>query len=103
MYLELMPGEAPALRDAGNFRAFKLVVHGTPAMLEAARAAFAGLATFEDAAHAWVAAGALQARPEVAEDGAWQAGFAAMVEKARPHGWIHPETGAIRAHVEWTA
>ena len=101
MYLELDPTGAPALRDPANFRAFKLVLHKGRDTLAAAHAAFAGLATPEGEGHVWVSASALRARPEVAHDADWQSGFDAMVETARPHGWVHPETGAIRAHIEW--
>jgi hypothetical protein len=101
MFIEVGANGAPALRDAGNFRAFKLVVHGGRDRLEAARTALNGLAELLDDDHAWVSATALRGRPEVAQDAAWQSGFDSMVEKARPHGWVHPESGAIRAHVEW--
>ena len=41
------------------------------------------------------------AGPGVEHDAAWQQNFSAMIEKARPHGWIDDEDKAIKAHVEW--
>jgi hypothetical protein len=29
--------------------------------------------------------------------------FSAMIEKARPHGWIDEQRKAIKAHIEWVA
>ena len=34
-------------------------------------------------------------------DAAWQQNFSAMIEKARPHGWIDDQRNAIKAHIEW--
>lgn len=101
MFIELGTDGAIALREAENFRAFKLVVHGGRTRLEEVRTALSGLAELADEDDAWVSATALRGRPEVVQDAAWQSGFDAMVEKARPHGWVHPETGAVRAHIEW--
>jgi hypothetical protein len=100
MFIKLSAGGV-SLEDRGNFRAFKLVVEGRPAAIEAARAALAGTAELPDAATAWVFAAALRARPEVVHDESWQNGFVAMIEKAKPHGWIDERRQAIKAHVEW--
>lgn len=91
------------LEERDNFRAFKLVVELRREELEAARRALAGMAELPDADTAWVFQAALSRRPEVAEDAAWQKDFAAMIDKARPHGWIDDTRKAIRAHVEWMA
>jgi hypothetical protein len=99
MLVHVATDNTVSLQDAENFRAFKLVIEGGDGRLEAARAALAGVAELPDNATAWVSASALRAMR--ADDAAWQASLAAMVEKARPHGWVHPDTGAIRAHVEF--
>jgi hypothetical protein len=36
-----------------------------------------------------------------AHDELWQRNFSAMIEKARPHGWIDDQRKAIKAHIEW--
>ena len=33
---------------------------------------------------------------------AWAQNFSAMIEKAKPHGWIDEKRKAIKAHIEWT-
>ncbi len=69
--------------------------------LDAIRGALQGAAELTDAGTAWISQDALRLRPEVAADTAWQQSFAAMIEKARPHGWIDDARKAIKAHVEW--
>lgn len=101
MYVQLSAGRTITLEDRDNFRAFKLVVQGDAANLDEARLALSGLAVLEDAAEAWISQEALRGRPEVQDNAAWQQGFDAMIEKARPHGWIDDARGTIKAHVEW--
>ena len=36
-----------------------------------------------------------------AQDQAWQQNLSAMIEKAKPHGWIDEARKAIKAHIEW--
>jgi hypothetical protein len=102
MFVKITAGGVVTLEDPGNFRAFKLVIEGGPAALDAARRALAGTAELPDRSTAWVFAAALRRRPEVAQDADWQKGFDTMIEKARPHGWIDEQRQAIKAHVEWT-
>jgi hypothetical protein len=59
------------------------------------------MAELPDADTAWISQDALRTRTEVATDTAWQQSFAAMIEKARPHGWIDEARKAIKAHVVW--
>jgi hypothetical protein len=101
MFIAVIAGR-PYLRDHGNFRAFKIVSDGAQDDLTALRSALAGLAEIDEDGHGWVAPAALRRDPAVTADMRWQSDFDAMIEKARPHGWIHPRTGAIRAHVEWS-
>ena len=90
-----------ALEDRDNFRAFKLVVEAPREDIDAIRNTLQGTAGLPDADTAWISQDALRSRPEVAADTAWQQSFAAMIEKARPHGWIDDARKAIKAHVDW--
>jgi hypothetical protein len=100
MFVKLSAGRV-SLEDHDNFRAFKLVVEGDPASLDETRRILTGTAELPDRDTAWIAQAALRSRPEVAQDAAWQKSFDAMIEKARPHGWIDDRRHAIKAHVEW--
>jgi SOS response regulatory protein OraA/RecX len=92
--------EAPAeLRDADDFRAFKVVAHGfrSPARLrraldEVGRAVHDG--------HVFVRAEWLHAHAEDAPDPAdWRRRLDEMIKVAARHGWLD-DAGRIRAHVE---
>jgi hypothetical protein len=102
MFVKVSGDGGVTLEDCDNFRAFKLVIEGSPASLDAARRALAGLAEIFDQSHAWISETALRQRPEIAQNMAWQANFGSMIEKARPHGWVDEVRKAIRAHIEWT-
>jgi hypothetical protein len=101
MFVKVTADRRVTLEDRDNFRAFKLVVEGHREDIEAVRRALAGTAKLPDAETAWISQDALRDRPGVAQDAAWQQSFAAMIEKARPHGWIDDARKAIKAHVEW--
>src|SRR5262249_44348714 len=101
MFVKLTADRRILLEDRDNFRAFKLVVDSNRDNLDAVRSALAGTAELADADTGWILQAALLARREVAGDAAWQQSFAAMIEKARPHGWIDDQRQAIKAHVEW--
>ena len=102
MFVKLAVDGSVTLEDRDNFRAFKLVVEGGPARLDQARRALMNTAELLDDGHAWIFEQALRQRPEVAQDAAWQGNLGAMIEKARPHGWIDDQKKAIKAHIEWT-
>ena len=102
MFVKLSATGSVTLEDRDNFRAFKLVVEGGPARLEQARRALADTAELPDQATAWIFEQALRQRTEVAGDTAWQGNLGAMMEKAKPHGWINEQKKAIKAHIEWT-
>ncbi len=101
MFLKFSGGGGLQLEDRDNFRAFKLVIEGQQAQLDAIRGALAGKAELADASTAWIFEDALRRWPEVENDAAWQQNFSAMIEKARPHGWIDDQRRAIKAHIEW--
>jgi hypothetical protein len=88
--------------DRHNFRAFKLVVEADRSRLAEVRSAIAQKAMLPDADTAWIFQETLRSWPGVEQDAEWQRHFAAMIEKARPHGWIDDEARTIKAHVEWT-
>jgi hypothetical protein len=101
MYVKVAAAGVVTLEDRDNFRAFKLVATGNPAKLDAIRKALAGVAELPDDKIAWIAEAALRRWDGVAQDQAWQQNLSAMIEKARPHGWIDEQRKAIRAHIEW--
>ena len=101
MYLCIHASHDVTLEDAHNFRAFKVVVQIPKAHLHQVRVALAKYAMLPDRDTAWVSAEMLRQWPHVKHDEAWQTSFAAMIEKARPHGWIDDANDTIRAHVEW--
>jgi hypothetical protein len=103
MFVKVTAARNVMLEDRDNFRAFKLVVEGRRDDIDAIRSMLQGIAEMPDADTAWISQDALRLRPEVAGDTAWRQSFAAMIEKARPHGWIDDARKAIKAHVEWTA
>jgi hypothetical protein len=102
MFVKVTAHGQITLEDRENFRAFKLVIEGGSASLDAARRALAGVAELTDDAHGWVFEAALRQRPEVAQNPNWQQNLGTMIEKAKPHGWIDEQRKAIKAHVEWT-
>jgi hypothetical protein len=101
MFLKLNAAGQLQLEDRDNFRAFKLVVETDRSRLDEARRALIGKAELPDAETAWIFEQTLRRWPDVESDAAWQQNFSAMIEKARPHGWIDDVRKAIKAHVEW--
>ncbi|GGC77998.1 hypothetical protein [Chelatococcus reniformis] len=100
MILDITEGHLE-LREHENLRAFKVCVRGQRLGLADVRQALAGRVGFPDEATAWVAEQTLRQWPTLKDSAAWQQALTAMIEKARPHGWVDPATGAIKAHVEW--
>ncbi len=100
MWIRVDTAGKVSLQDQENFRMFKLVIDGGPERLAAARAALHGLAVVEGEQYAWFSEQGVRA---FVDDPAWQEKFSVLIETARPHGWVHPETGDIRGHIEWGA
>jgi hypothetical protein len=103
MFLKVTAAGELQFEDRQNFRAFKLVVEGDRSGLDAVRRAVAGKADVPDADTAWINQDALRRWSGVERDDTWQQNFSAMIEKARPHGWIDDQRKAIKAHIEWVA
>jgi len=101
VFLKFTSAAGLQLEDRDNFRAFKLVVEAERGEIEDVRRALAGKAELPDAETAWIFEDALRRWPSVAHDGGWQKNLSAMIEKARPHGWIDDARKAIKAHIEW--
>lgn len=101
MFLKVSEDGVTTLEDRDNFRAFKLTVAGGSDKLDAVRQTLAGKAELPDTDTAWIFEAALRQWPGIAQDAAWQQNFSAMIEKARPHGWIDDARKAIKAHIEW--
>jgi hypothetical protein len=101
MFIKVSSERGAEIEDRDNFRAFKVVVAHGRDRIDDARRALVGLAELPDHETAWVFADALRRWPGLQDDSAWQKNFAAMIEKAKPHGWIDEARNAIKAHVEW--
>jgi hypothetical protein len=101
VFLKFTSATGLQFEDRDNFRAFKLVVEGERGEIEDIRRAIAGKAELPDAETAWIFEDALRRWPGVENDNAWQQNLSAMIEKARPHGWIDDKRKAIKAHIEW--
>ncbi|MEW6454748.1 MAG: hypothetical protein AB1490_29190 [Pseudomonadota bacterium] len=100
MFVKLAADGHVSLEERDNFRAFKLVVEGDAAQLDNARAKLKGAADVPDQGTAWIFESWLRAN---VSDSAWQQSLGAMIEKAKPHGWIDEQRKAIKAHIEWRA
>jgi hypothetical protein len=101
MFIKVSADGSVTLEERDNFRTFKLVVTGNAAKLDTARKTLAGVAELPDEKTAWIFEAALRRFVDVAQDQAWQQNLSAMIEKAKPHGWIDENRKAIKAHVEW--
>ncbi len=102
MFVKVGADRRVTLEDRDNFRAFKLVIEGRQDAIDDIRRALGTAAELPVADTAWVSEDWLRRSPEVVQDEAWQQSLSAMIEKARPHGWIDDARKAIKAHVEWT-
>jgi hypothetical protein len=88
------------LREADEFRSFKIVVDTglAPADL---RRALAGFATLEpDGKTAWVGRDAVKRLHGANASSTWTASFDKMIESVRRFSWVNDQTGTVRAHIE---
>ncbi|HEY6992104.1 MAG TPA: hypothetical protein VH397_00190 [Xanthobacteraceae bacterium] len=101
MFLKVLAATVVELEDANDFRSFKIVVAMPSADLETVRRALSDIALLPGRDTAWVYERRLRAWPGRSNDPAWQKQLTAMIDKARPHGWIDDANKTIKAHVEW--
>ncbi|CAH1668629.1 MAG: hypothetical protein KF735_02620 [Chelatococcus sp.] len=90
------------LEDAMNFRGFKVSVPWTARDTARLARAFTGIGQVDGADHVWIDQTALNALGPK-DDPAWRDGVSGMIHFAEKHGWVEPGSGAVRAHIEWTA
>jgi hypothetical protein len=83
------------LRDASEFKKFKVVLEGCAAK----RPEIQGV-RFVDDGNALVRIDAVPALRGAPGDASWRTGFDAMIKDAAKYGWIDEAAGAIKAHVE---
>ena len=104
MYIHVDTAAEPPvarLADRDNFRAFAIMVDGTPDQLPAVADALTGLGAVDaDGEHAMLDADAVRRLAGATDGDAWTADFDAMVEYARSKGWTDDQ-GRVRAHLEW--
>jgi hypothetical protein len=87
------------LSDHSNFRAFK-IVDESGRDLAGLRAALGDIANIVDDKTAWVKRDAVPSLLGEALTPEWLKAYSSMLEKAAPYGWIDPESGAVKAHIE---
>src|SRR3954467_12668438 len=89
---------APGLREVDDFKAFKVVVHGS-ADDSRLRDALDGLGTLDGDGNAFLEIDAVKRLAgERARDAEWQRAFDGMVEYARGKGWVDAGGTALQAH-----
>ena len=101
MFVKLSATGTVTLEDRDNFRAFKLVVEQPKTALAHVKKVLSGTILVSDTETAWVSETALRHLSGHAHDHEWHHKLAAMIEKAKPHGWIDEVNQAIKAHIEW--
>ncbi len=98
MIIDVTPDGTVALRDADDFRSFKIVA-SSPREL----GSLAGLATVAaDGKTAWVSQAAVLRLHASASD-EWKASFAKMLDSVRRFGWVNDQDATVRAHIELAA
>jgi hypothetical protein len=102
MYIEIQTGDGASeaqLRDADNFREFKVSLRGIIGPDELAEA-LRPLGKMADEDHVMMNRKALLALPGARpEDANWADSFQQMVNYADQHGWVGDD-GSIRAHID---
>jgi hypothetical protein len=100
MFLNLSVDDFLSLRQVNDFKSFKLIIEGGPKSLEKVRAVLSSAAELIDDKNAWISEIYLRQMPEVRSDEDWQRSLSAMIELAKPYGWVDQERKAIKAHIE---
>lgn len=100
MIIAITQSGALELRDADNFRDFKVVVERAGADQAFIAAALAGVASLDpDGQHAWVSQAALKRWQGREQSTEWIASFDKMVNAVRKFGWVDDARNAIRGHL----
>lgn len=90
-----------ALKDADEFKSFKIVVARRDAAPQFVTAALQGVATVEpDGKTAWVSQEALRHWQGAPRPPEWVAAFDKMVDGVRRFGWVRDADRSVRAHIE---
>ena len=101
MIIRIAENKTVLLDEPENFKAFKVAVAAPATEFAAVSDANPQVVRFDDPATAWVSVAALRNWEGLRDAPAWQEGLTAMIEKARPYGWIAEDGQSIKAHVEW--
>lgn len=101
MIIAITTAGALELKEADDFKGFKIAVE-KPGMSDTEiAAALKGVATLDaEHKHAWVSQDALKNWKGKSQPAEWSASFEKMVEKVKPFGWIDEATGNVRGHIE---
>lgn len=67
--------------------------------IDALSSALAAGGTVEGNSFAWISPTWVRALSPLARSREWSDGLNQMFEKAEQSGWVHPETGFVRAHI----
>lgn len=100
MIVHVAVGAGISLLNPEDTRRFKVRISCQPAELQQAHAMLATIGRVEHADAAWIDVDALKYRLHSAPDPQWLADVDAMVEAARPYGWVSEDRCSIRAHIE---
>lgn len=100
MMIAVTPSGLIELRDAENFRAFK-IVDETGGGTARVASALSGLATpTADGTAAWVRPDRLTELAGETATPAWRERLAQMIAGAAKYGWVNETDGTVRAHIE---
>jgi len=94
--------DRPELVAAMDFGTFKVSVPWVVRDAGRLARAFTGIGEVDGTEYVWIDKDALDALGPP-NDPLWREGLSRMLHVAETHGWVEPASGAVRAHVEWTA
>lgn len=101
MQLVIDASDQVRLEEPDDLRRFRLAVVDPAATPERVARALSGIGRLDGDTHAWIDEPALRRMGAKANDPAWQDGLSGMIAMARRYGFVDPETGAVRVHLEW--
>ena len=103
MILTLAADKSVTLVQANDFKRFYCEIHIVDATLELAKAALNGILELESRYVSWVDVDALFRLDRDSTSSDWETSALAMIEKARPHGWVRDYPLAVKSHIVWRA